>query len=278
MKTTPLIFLVCICGWVLTACAAPSAPATPTNIPQLSGRLTFAGSTTVQPLAAQLGQIFQSQYPDIELEIAAGGSSVGIQAAQDGSADIGMASRSLKDEEKHNIQEFTIALDVIAVINNPGNPVKDLKLEQLKSIYLGETVNWKEVGGKDQPIIVVVRDVNSGTRTAFDELVLNKNEPTAPKIKTAITAGDVVAIVKDDPAAIGYVGFGNIEESIRPLSIEGFLPTVNSVHDGSYKLIRPLLLISGPLSQQPLADTFIQFALSPEGKRVIENGGWIPTK
>ncbi len=278
MKSTPIVFLIWICGWFLTACTAPSATATPTNNPQLSGKLTFAGSTTVQPLAAQLGQIFQSQYPDIELEIAAGGSSVGIQAAQDGSADIGMASRSLKDEERQNIQEFAIALDVIAVINNPGNPVKELTLDQLKSIYLGEIANWKEVGGDDQPIIVVVRDVNSGTRAAFDELVLDKKEPTASKMKSAITAGDVVAIVKEDQAAIGYVGFGNIEESIRPLSIDGFLPTVNSVHDGSYKLTRPLLLITGPLSQQPLADTFTQFALSPEGKRVIENGGWIPTK
>jgi phosphate transport system substrate-binding protein len=245
--------------------------------PLLTGRITFAGSTTVQPLAGKLGDLFRTHHPDVVLEIAAGGSVVGIQAIHDGTADIGMASRALKPQEAEGIDQHQIAIDVLAVIVHSSNPVEALSLEQLKGIYTGEITNWRELGGPDQPIVVVARGKNSGTRGAFDEIVLEKQEPDAPGLRTAVTAGDMAAIVAEDPAAIGYVGFGNLESEVKAVAIDDVFPTSEAAQDGSYRLVRPLLLLTGPLTQ-PIAQTFIDFVLSPEGQQLVEQDGWVPVR
>ncbi len=121
------------------------------------GRLTFAGSTTMQPLVAILGEAFQKWYPGVQLEIAAGGSKVGIQAIREGAVDIGMASRALTPEEAEGIQVHTIALDVIAIVVHPKNPVENLTVEALASIYRGEITNWSQVGGPDLEIVPIAR-------------------------------------------------------------------------------------------------------------------------
>jgi phosphate transport system substrate-binding protein len=151
-------------------------------------------------------------------------------------------------------------VDVIAVVVNTSNAVEDLELEQLRGIYLGEIVNWSEVGGPDRPIVVVARGKNSGTRGAFDKIVLEKREPAASDLWTAVTAGDIAAIVADEPDAIGYVGFGNVEPGTKLLTIDGVLPSKETARNGQY----PLLLLTGPLTQ-PLARMFVDFALSDEG-------------
>jgi phosphate transport system substrate-binding protein len=267
------------------ACLIPFLAAcgrTPSVIPAgtedaLSGRLTFAGSTTMQPLVAQLADAFRILHPHVEMDIAAGGSSVGIQAVHDGTADIGMASRELSAEEAQGINEFKIAIDVLAIIVHPGNPVSGLTLEQLRGIYLGQITNWKAVGGSDLPIVPVQRETSSGSRGAFDEIALQKQEASAPNLVTAITAGDEVARVSGDPGAIGYVGFGNLDDTTKVVAINGIAPTQDTARDGSYPLIRPLILMTGPLSQ-PLAQTFIDFILSPEGQQHIKELGWIPAQ
>jgi len=258
----------------LAGCAAPTPSPTPTR-PLISGKLTFAGSTTVQPLADRLGQQFQAQNPQVSLEIAAGGSAVGIKAIHEGAVDIGMASRALKPEEQEGIQSYVIALDVLAIIVNPANPVNNLSHTELKKIYLGEIQNWKEVGGKDEAIVPVTRDKNSGSRSAFDEIALEKKDAAAAKLKTVITAGDMAAEIAKNPSAIGYVGFGNLDKTVKVLAIDGISPTQQTIRNGNYKLFRPLLLMTGPLSQ-PLADYFIQYALSGEGQKTVEAQGWIP--
>lgn len=270
------IILVFVTWLALGACGQPT-PTSPPTQPPLSGRITFAGSTTVQPLAAKLGDAFRQRHPDVTLDIAAGGSVVGIQAVHDGTVDIGMASRALKPEEAAGINQHQIASDVIAVVVPASNPVSGLSLEQLRNIYLGQIVNWSEVGGPDREIIVVVRSQSSGTRGAFDEIVLEKKEPAAPLLAEAVTAGDMAAIVLASPAAIGYVGFGNLEPGLKPLAIDGVLPSEATVRDGSYRLVRPLLLLTGPLTQ-PLAQTFVEFALSAEGQQVVRESGWVPVR
>lgn len=250
--------------------------ATPTPVP-LTGRVTFAGSTTVQPLAAELGQAFNSINPDVVLEIAAGGSSVGIQAIHDGTVDIGMVSRSLKPEEEMGIAVYQVAVDVIAVVVNNANTVSNLTMGQLRDIYMGEITNWADVGGPDADITVVVRETTSGTRKAFDELVLDDQKPLAPIMEPVMTAGDVAAFVSNNANAIGYVGFGNFEEALRPISIDGTAPTEENALSGEYPLMRPLLLLTGPLSH-PLAMAYINFALSEEGQAVVAESGWIPAK
>ncbi len=263
---------------LLAACSPiASAPTpSPTAIP-LAGRITFAGSTTVQPLADKLGQAFKQHNPGVTLDIAAGGSVVGIQAIHAGTVDLGMASRALTPDEAQGITPRQIAVDVIAIVIHPSNPVKTLTMDQLRSIYMGKTVDWGEVGGQSRPIVAVVREKNSGTRGAFNELVLNNQEPAAPAMQTAVTAGDVAAAVANNPAAIGYVGFGNLESSLRVVAIDGVLPTEEAAQGGAYRLVRPLLLLSGPLTQ-PLALTFVDFTLGAEGQQIVKTNGWVPGK
>lgn len=263
---------------LLVACQPTAAtPAlTPTSTP-LVGRVTFAGSTTVQPLAHLLGEAFHDQHPGVVLDIAAGGSSVGIQAIHDGAVDIGMASRQLKPAEAEGIKQHQIAVDVIAIVVGAASPVNELTREQLRDIYLGKIANWQEAGGPDQPIVVVVRGVNSGTRGAFDEIVLDNQEPAADPLLQAITAGDMAAIVAHTPGAIGYVGFGNIEADLKTLAIDGIVPSVESAQDGSYTLVRPLLLLTGPLTQ-PAAHIYVEMARGDAGQKLIADSGWVPVR
>ena len=263
----------------LVGCGAPPATrvaeetATPTSDP-VAGRLTFAGSTSLQPLVAKLGESFQAQHPKLELDIAAGGSGVGIQAVHDGTVDIGMASRALSLKEAEGIEIHQIAIDAIAVIVHTSNPVSNLARTELRGIYTGAIVNWSELGGPDQAIRAIVREQSSGTRGAFDTLVLEGDECDAPGLQVAITAGDVAALVASEPAAIGYVGFGNLETNLKAIRIDDIAPTVEAVRDGSYTLIRPLQLLTGPLSQ-PLASRFIDFSLSEEGQDIVAENGWV---
>jgi phosphate transport system substrate-binding protein len=267
-----IVMILALCGCSRT----PATPAQPTAEP-LSGKVTFAGSTTVQPLAATLAQAFNKSYPGVTLDIAAGGSSVGIKAVHDGTVDIGMASRSLSEEEAEGIEVHKIAVDVIAVVVHPDNPVKSLTTEELAAIYRGEILNWQKVGGEDATMIVGIRETTSGTRKAFDTLVLGGENPSAPETETLMTNGDVVALVKDNPNAIGYVGFGYLQEGLNAVTIDGVEPTQENAMNSSYPLMRPLQLLTGPLTQ-PTAETFIEFALSEDGQAVVSESGWIPAQ
>lgn len=278
-----LVFLLAACGGGSAPAQTPTTPAakatTSTTATTASMvRLTFAGSTTVQPLAEKLGNDYRSRNPGVELEIGAGGSRVGIEAIQSGTADIGMASRELKTDEKTpGMEEHQIAIDVLAIIVHPSNPVQDLSLEQLKSIYEGKIVNWNEVGGPDLPIVPVIREVSSGTRGAFDEIVLEGGTPVESAV-AQITAGEVHTYIAQTEGAIGYVGFGHLGGTdVKALAINGVLPGPEAALDGSYTLKRPLLLLTGPLSR-PEADDFIAFALSDDGQSIVAEDGWVPVK
>ncbi|MCX7855777.1 MAG: phosphate ABC transporter substrate-binding protein [Anaerolineae bacterium] len=263
--------------FLLLLVSCRSAPSAPTSPAPLAGKLVFAGSTTMQPLVGALGEEFQKRYPGIQLEIAAGGSKVGIQAVHEGTVDIGMASRHLTPQEAEGISVYTIALDVIAIVVHPSNPVENLSLEDVAAIYRGEVTNWGQVGGPDTEIVPIAREVTSGTRGAFDELVLGGHEPTAPGLLTAVTAGDVAAMVAERPGAIGYVGFGNLTDQLRVVKINGVAPTPATARSGEYPLVRPLNLLTGPLSQ-PMAQEFIRFALNSDGQRIVELAGWVPVR
>ena len=263
-----LALLVSSCGGGIQVLPTPSES-------PLIGRLTFAGSTTMQPLAANLSDAFRQRHPQVIFEVAAGGSVVGIQAVHEGTADIGMSSRAINAEEAQGIKVYTVGIDALAIVIHPDNSVESITLIQLQDIFMGRITNWKELGGNDLAIIPVQREISSGTRGAFDELALEKQEAAAPELLTVITAGDVAASVAIQPAAIGYLGFGNLESDLKVLAINGTLPSQETIRDGTYPLFRPLSLLTGPLSQ-PLADKFINFVLSPEGQAYVEEFGWIP--
>jgi len=240
----------------------------------VTGELTFSGSTTVQPLVEQIGVVYRETYPNVALNIAAGGSGVGIQAIQNGDVDIGMASRTLKEgEQTEGMEVYQIAVDVLAVIVHPSNPVKEITREQLQDIFTGQITNWSEVGGPDEVIQVVIREETSGTRGAFDEIAL-EDEQNTPDAETLITAGEVEQFVANTENAIGYIGFGHVAEAIKVLKIDGVSPSPETAQDGTYQLQRPLQLLTGPLSRD-LAQTFVEFALSSEGQEIVEMEGWV---
>jgi phosphate transport system substrate-binding protein len=261
-------------------CGTPDQEEEPTPTQASSSvRVTFAGSTTVQPLAEKLGEVYRQKNPNVVLDISAGGSRVGIQAIQEGSTDIGMASRELHDDEQTDgMEQFQIAIDVLAIIVHTTNPVEQLSLEQLRGIYTGEITNWSEVGGSDMPIAPIIREVSSGTRGAFDEIVLEDGVLLETPENTEITAGEVHTRVATSPDAIGYVGFGHVGgEDVKVLAIDGVEPSPETATDGSYQLKRPLLLLLGPLSR-PQARSFVEFALSDEGQQIVADDGWVPVR
>ena len=274
------LFSLVIATLLLSACGPTAEPtAVPTQPPApsqagLSGQLQLAGSTTVQPLAEKLAEAFMAMNPDLVIEIQGGGSSVGVTSAGEGTVDIGNASRAVKDsemEEFPNLQVFTIAYDGIAVVTHPDTQLATLSVEQVRDIFAGEITNFSEVGGPDAPIAVVSREEGSGTRAAFEELVMEDGEEEKVITEKALlqqSNGQVRTTVATTPNSIGYLSFGFLDESTRGVPIDGVEPSVANVKNGSYPIFRPLnMLTNGPPNE--LAQALLDFILSGEGQAIV---------
>jgi phosphate transport system substrate-binding protein len=240
----------------------------------LSGQLQLAGSTTVQPLAEKLAEAFMAMNPDLVIEIQGGGSSVGVTSAGEGTVDIGNASRAVKDSEFEkfpSLQVFTIAYDGIAIVTHPDTQLTTLSIEQVRDIFAGEITNFSEVGGPDAPIAVVSREEGSGTRAAFEELVMEDGEEEKIITEKALlqqSNGQVRTTVATTPNSIGYLSFGFLDESTRGVPIDGVEPSVANVKGGDYPIFRPLnMLTNGPPNE--LAQAFLDFILSGEGQAIV---------
>jgi phosphate transport system substrate-binding protein len=284
-----------IAALLLSACgttpAPTSAPATqptqapasdPTQAPApsgLSGQLQLAGSTTVQPLAEKLAEAFMKLNPGLTIEVQGGGSSVGVTSAGEGTVDIGMASREIKSSETDqfpNLQVFTIAFDGIAVVTNPGVELPSLTVEQVRSIFAGEIANFSEVGGPDAPIVVVSREEGSGTRAAFEELVMaykdaageSQTKPIFEKALLQQSNGQVRTTVATTPNSIGYLSFGFLDDSTRPVPVDDVDPTVANVKNGSYPIVRPLNMLTNGAPNE-LAQAFLDYILSDAGQTIV---------
>ncbi len=241
----------------------------------LSGTLTVAGSTSVQPIAEMLAEEFQAQNPRVRINVQGGGSSAGIKAAQTGAAQIGTSSRELKEGEK-NLHETVIARDGVAIVVHPENKVTRLTLAQIQEIFAGKITNWKEVGGKNAPIRVVIREAGSGTRSAFEELVMVKVTVTERAIVQGST-GAVRQTVSGDPDAIGYISFDALGKEVKSLKVEGVEPRAANVKNGSYKIARPFLFLT---KDEPsgIVKAFIDFVLSDKGQSIIAQEGLVRVK
>ncbi|ADQ07289.1 phosphate binding protein [Caldicellulosiruptor hydrothermalis 108] len=237
--------------------------------------ITVAGSTSVQPLADDLAKAFMEKHPDTKIEVQGGGSGVGIKSAKDGVADIGTSSRELKPEEK-GLHEYKIAIDGIAIVVHPSNPIDNLSADQIKDIYTGKIKNWKDVGGKDAQIVVVTREEGSGTRGAFEELVMGGSSISDSAVVQPST-GAVKQSVSQDPNAIGYISMGVLDSSVKAVKIEGVEATEDNVKNGKYKLQRPFLFLTKD-EPQGLVKEFIDFALSNEGQTIVEKYHYIKVK
>ncbi len=243
----------------------------------LSGTIELIGSTSVQPLAETLAEEFMALNPDVTINVQGGGSSVGVQSALDKLCDIGDASRNLKDSEKgQGLIENVIALDGIAVVVHPNNPVSDLTVEQVRQIYMGEITNWKEVGGDDKEIIVFNREAASGTRGAFIELAELEEKQDDGSKKLLITEkaleansnGALKTSVSTKEDAIGYVSLGSIDESIKAVSIDGVQATAQNVIDGAYTLYRPFLMLTNGEPSE-VTQAFLDFIMSADGQAIV---------
>jgi phosphate transport system substrate-binding protein len=278
LKTLAFItvgFTICL---GLLSCTQSSKTATqPTN--QLQGKLVLTGSSTVAPLAAEIGKRFESEHPDVRVDVQTGGSSRGIADARTGVANIGMASRSLKEEEK-DLQAFAIARDGIGIILHKENSLKSLSNQQVIDIYTGKINNWQQVSGKNAPITVVNKAEGRSTLELFLGYFKLKNSD----IKSSVVIGDNqqgIKTVAGNPNAIGYVSIGTAEFSInngdpiKLLPLNGVAATTENVRDGMFPLSRPLNLVT---KTQPtgLEQAFIEFAQSPQVHEIVKKQDFVP--
>ena len=257
--------------------SSAAAPAETTT--DLSGSISMVGSTSMEKLANALSEAFMEEHPDVTVTAEFVGSGAGIEAVTNGTTDIGNSSRSLKDEEKAaGVVENVVAIDGIAVCVDPANEVADLTKEQLTNIYNGTVTNWKEVGGADEPIIVIGREAGSGTRGAFEELVdLVDGCKYANELDST---GAVIAKVASTPGAIGYASLDALDDSVKALSLEGVEATAENIKAGNYFLSRPFVMATkGEISEQnDLVQAWFDFVLGYEGQQVASEVGLITVK
>ena len=253
-----------------TEAAAAEIPA------DLSGTVSMAGSTSMEKLANALAESFMAAYPGVTVTAEFTGSGAGIEAVTAGSVDIGNASRNLTDDEKAaGIMENIVAIDGIAVVADTANEVAGLTADQLASIYKGEITNWSEVGGADQPIVVVGREAGSGTRSAFEELLAIEDQ--CAYANELDSTGAVMAKVASTPGAIGYVSLDVLDDTVKTLAIDEVEPTVENIKGGSYALSRPFVMATnGEISEQSEAvQAIFTYLASDEGKALVESVGLI---
>ncbi|MCK9307773.1 MAG: phosphate ABC transporter substrate-binding protein [Methanoculleus sp.] len=247
-----------------------------------SEQITVTGSTTVLPIAEMEKESFEATHASAEIMVSGGGSSVGIKAVGEGTADIGMTSRDLKAEEVASypgLVKHHIADDAILLIVNPENTVDRLTLDQVRGIYNGTYTTWSQVGGSDQPIVVVGRDSASGTREFFSEFVLAKEDFTK-KQEEFNSNGGIQQKVSQTPGAIGYVGLG-YTDGVKALRLDvggtAIEPTLENIKSGTYPISRPLFMLTIG-EPDGLARQYLDFIMSTEGQEIVAGADYIPVQ
>ena len=252
--------------------ATPAAEA-PAADAALSGTVSTDGSTSMEKVIGALGEFFMEANKDVTFTYNPTGSGSGITAVSEGRCDIGLSSRALKDEEKAGgLKETVLALDGIAIIVNPANPVNDLDLDTIAKIYTGEITNWKDVGGNDAEIVLIGREAGSGTRDGFESITGTKD---ACQYRQELTStGDVITTVATNPDAIGYASLAALKDSVKALTVGGVQATEDSVKNGSYVVQRPFVLVTKDGTElSPAAQAFFDYATSAEAAPIIAAAG-----
>jgi len=260
-----------LCGLALFACRKKAETV-----------ITLAGSTSVQPFAERLAEVYMAAHKGVEVNVQGGGSSAGVRAVQNGICQVGMSSRPLTYEERAII-EVPIALDGIVLIVHRDNPVRALTLEQARRVFTGEVRSWRALGGADRRITVITREEGSGTRSSFEDRVMAPPherpadprpgpQPFAADALVQDSNGAVREIVASDPAAIGYISFGLVDDRVRALELDGVAPSHDAIKSGTYPMVRRFLFLTSGKVTAPVR-RFIDFTLGAEGQATLEEEG-----
>ena len=239
----------------------------------VSGTVSTDGSISMEKVIGALSESYMAANKDVTVNYNPTGSGAGITAVQEGTCDIGLSSRALKDEEKAaGLQETVLAYDGIAIIVHPDNPVSDLTLEQIAQLYTGEITNWKDVGGNDAQVVLIGREAASGTRDGFESITGTKDKCQYRQELTS--TGDVITTVSQNPDAIGYASLASIKDSAKALNVDGVTPSEASVKDGSYKVQRPFVLVTVEgKALSSAAQSFFDYATSADAADIIAKAG-----
>lgn len=265
-KAISLIIAVIVIAAVFASCSDEKK----------GGSVATDGSTSMEKVIGALGEAFEERYDDVTFTYNPTGSGSGITAVSEGSCDIGLSSRSLKDEEKANgLTETVLAYDGIAIIVNPDNAVSNLTLNQVASIYKGEITNWKDVGGSDGEIVVIGREAGSGTRDGFESIT--GTEDVCAYRQELTSTGDVITTVAGNPNAIGYASLASVKDTVKAVSVDGVSPSESTVKDGSYVVQRPFVLVTKKNAElSETAQKFFDYITSSEVNEIITSAGAVP--
>ena len=277
MKKSIALVLTAVMALSLVACGSKNDTNDTNNdnsgSTAISGTVSTDGSTSMEKVIGALSESFMAQNGDVTVNYNPTGSGSGITAVQEGTCDIGLSSRALKDEEKSaGLKETVLAYDGIAIIVHPDNPVSDLTLEQIAQLYTGEITNWKDVGGNDAEVVLIGREAASGTRDGFESITGTKD---ACQYRQELTStGDVITAVSQNPDAIGYASLASVKDSVKALSVGGVTPSEDTVKDGSYPVQRPFVLVTVEgKALSPAAQAFFDYALSSDAAGIIAKAG-----
>jgi len=247
--------------------------ASDTPAASVSGTVSTDGSTSMEKVIGALSESYMAANKDVTVNYNPTGSGAGITAVQEGTCDIGLSSRALKDEEKAaGLKETVLAYDGIAIIVHPDNPVSDLSIEQIAKLYTGEITNWKDVGGSDAEVVLIGREAASGTRDGFESITGTKDKCQYRQELTS--TGDVITAVSQNPDAIGYASLAAIKDSVKALSVDGVTPSEATVKDGSYPVQRPFVLVTVEgKTLSAAAQSFFDYATSADAADIIAKVG-----
>lgn len=268
--------VVMMMGATLTGCGESNKEGGDTAGTETQTTISISGSTSVGPLMEKIQPIYEEKNTNVELEIQMTGSGAGIKDVENGTSEIGMSSRELKEEEVAKLKGTLICYDGIAALVNPNNKVKDITVEQLKDIYTGKITNWKDLGGSDAPIVVVSREDGSGTRDGFQQAVGFKSEELTKDATIVDGSGAVQTTVSGNENAIGYASFEYINNTVSALVVENVEPKADNVKNGTYKVSRPFVLVTKEDTITEAGQSLVDFLLSDEGQQVVADNKLVP--
>lgn len=292
MTIAPVLMLA-VASWLLSGCSRKDPNATGEGGAQGGKQsVTVKGSDTMVHLASSWAEMFMKDSPQIDVAVTGGGSGTGIAALLNGTTDVCAASRTIEEKElkraaekKIEPKEFVVARDGIVIAVNPANPLDEITMDQLKKMYIGTYTNWKEVGGPDEPIILLSRESSSGTYVFFQEHVLAKKD-YARTVRLMPATSAIIQEIGSGKGAIGYVGLGYAAEAkgkIKVLNVKkdaespAVEPTIETVVSGTYPISRPLNFYTRG-EPAGAVKAFVDFAMSAAGQKVVQEMGYVPVK